>query len=92
MTKAGVMNFFGVVRAFALALAATGLVLICGSVITHLLAPTPLGAMPWTLMPGALGVIAVSVGVLLALPGLAAAALLLWRYYATAGKLPAGAE
>ena len=67
MTKAGVMNFFGVVRAFALALAATGLVLICGSVITHLLAPTPLGAMPWTLMPGALGVIAVSVGVLLAL-------------------------
>jgi len=67
MTKASVMNFFGVTRAFALALAATGLVLILGSVITQLLVPTPLGAVPWTLMPGALGVIAVSIGLVLAL-------------------------
>ncbi|HVT32890.1 MAG TPA: hypothetical protein VHE32_09600 [Rhodanobacteraceae bacterium] len=67
MTKANVTNFFGVVRAFALALAVTGLVLVLGSFITQLLFPTPLGAVPWTLMPGAFGLIALWVGVLLAL-------------------------
>jgi len=67
MTKAGVMNFFGVARAFAIALAATGLVMVLGSVITQTLVPTPLGAMPWTLMPGVFGVIALSIGLVLAL-------------------------
>lgn len=69
MTKAGVLNFFGVARAFALALALTGLILILGSVAIGMLTPSvPMLSMVSMLaVPGAFGVFALVIGAVLAL-------------------------
>ena len=69
MTKAGVLDFFAVTRAFALALVLTGLILLLGSLAIGMLMPfVPM----WSLVtmyavPGALGLFALVTGAVLAL-------------------------
>lgn len=68
MTKAGALNFFGVMRAFALACAATGLLLVVASIVTSLAMHLPLPMpMPATVMPGVFGVSMLFSGIVLAL-------------------------
>jgi hypothetical protein len=66
MTKAGALNFFGVMRAFALAFAATGLLLVVASIVTSLAMHLPL-PMPATMMPGVFGMSMLFSGIVLAL-------------------------
>ena len=69
MTKAGVLDFFGVTRAFALALAFTGLILILGSIAIGMLTPSvPMwNVVPMLAVPGAFGLFALVMGAVLAL-------------------------
>jgi len=68
MTKAGVLDFFAVTRAFALALALTGLILLLSGLAVGMLTPSvPMWSLPMFAVPGALGISALVLGAVLAL-------------------------
>jgi hypothetical protein len=65
MTRASALDFFDVVRAFALALAAVGLLLVAATLVASMSMSLPLTMLPPALLPGAFGVSALLAGLVL---------------------------
>jgi hypothetical protein len=67
MTKAGALNFFGVLRAFALAFAATGLLIVVATFAASMAMHLPLVSIAAAITPAIFGMFALCMGIVLAL-------------------------